>query len=544
MSNKRSRRAAPSDVGHTALTADAAARKDMVSKAREALKDPKVQNSTLDSFFNFQMKLGLGTDNPMDGSSYGFNPITRNRQLLEWIHRGSWIGGMAVDVVAQDMTRRGVEILSEMPPDQVSEIEKAATELRIWAQIRECVRWSRLYGGAICVALIDGHDPREPLDPSTVGPGAFKGLLTLDRWMIEPSVEDLVTEYGPHLGLPKYYRVTQNAPALRGKAIHYTRCMFRMHGADLPYQQRLIENLWGASVLERLYDRMVAFDSATTGAAQLVYKCYLRTLSVDGMREVVAAGGPALDGLTKYVDMMRRFQGIEGMTIIDAKDKFEIQGTTAFSGLSDALIQFGQQLSGALQIPLVRLFGQSPSGLNSTGESDLRTYYDHIASEQSDKMTTGVHSIYKMLAISRGVLIADDFKIGFKSLWELSDTDKADLAGKVVDAVSKASDAGLISDQAAMQELRQSARITGIFTNITQEAIDAASQDIVPPPPEPGAVDAMGDPLAPPTPEGVLNGEEQQDTQGAPGQVEQGPQGRVGVQLTAAPSSAPSGVDR
>ena len=50
--------------------------------------------ATLDSFINFQHKLGVGADNALSTASYGFNPITRNRNLLEWIHRGSWLGGV------------------------------------------------------------------------------------------------------------------------------------------------------------------------------------------------------------------------------------------------------------------------------------------------------------------------------------------------------------------------------------------------------------------------------------------------------------------
>ena len=65
------------------------------------------------------------------------------------------------------------------------------------------------------VALIDGQDPREPLRLNTIGPAQYKGMLVLDRWMVEPSLEDLVTDLGPNLGQPKYYRVTASAPALR-----------------------------------------------------------------------------------------------------------------------------------------------------------------------------------------------------------------------------------------------------------------------------------------------------------------------------------------
>jgi len=440
--------------------------------------------ATADSFVNFAHKLGVGADNPLSSSTYGYNPITRNRTLLEWIHRGSWLGGVAVDLVADDMTRAGVDFTCEMSPDDAESLDRSVTSLGIWNSINEVVRWSRLYGGCIGVMLIDGQDMKTPLRPETVGKGQFKGVLPLDRWMVEPSLGDLVTEFGSSLGLPKFYTVQSNAPALRGQTIHYSRLAMRLEGIQLPYQQRLTENMWGISVLERLYDRMVAFDSASTGAAQLVYKAHLRTLTIDGLRDIVAAGGAPMDGLMRYTEVMRRFQGIEGITLLDGKDTFEVQEHSAFSGLSDALNQFGQQLSGALQIPLVRLFGQSPGGFNSTGDSDIRTYYDGINQQQNKGMHGGVTTIYRLAAQSEGIKIPKNFGITFASLWQMTEEEKGKVAKEDGETVGKAYGDGIIGRQTALKELRQSSRTTGRFTNITEEMIEAADDDVEPPMPE------------------------------------------------------------
>jgi uncharacterized protein len=491
--------------------------------------------STVDSFLNFQHKLGIGADNPLSSGTYGFNPITRNRTLLEWMYRGSWIAGLAVDLPADDMTREGVEFATEMPPQDSENIERMVSVLDIWAQVANVVRWARLYGGAIGVVLIDGQDPATPLRVESVGPHAFRGILVLDRWQVEPSLSDLVEELGPNLGLPCYYRVSSNAPALRGARIHHSRVAFRMTGGPLPYQQALTENLWGISVYERLYDRMVAYDSASTGAAQLIYKAYLRTLKVKGLREIVAQGGKPLEGLTAYVSNMRRFQGIEGMTVIDAEDEFNSEQHGAFSGLDDALVQFGQQVSGALQIPLVKLFGQSPAGLNSTGESDLRNYYDGISQQQERNVGHGIQLVYKLIARSLVVELPKGFKVKFRTLWELDDAEKATTAGAVVTAVTAAKEAGLISDQIAMKELRQSSQVTGIFTNITDADIQAADDQIGPPP---GAEGLLGGPLpgvpgAAPgfpgqPPQDLSNGNPLPEIrpQGQASPPDQGPQGR------------------
>ncbi len=437
------------------------------------------RSSTVDSFVNFGQNLGIGADNALSTSNYGFNPITRQRTILEWIHRGSWLGGVAVDVVADDMTRAGVDFKSKLGPDETEALHEGATTFGLWNQISDTVKWSRLYGGCLAVMLIDGQDPSTPLRLATIRKGQFAGLLVLDRWMVEPSLSDLVTDYGPNLGLPKFYSVTASAPALSRQKIHYSRCI-RLEGIRLPYWQRIMENLWGLSVLERLYDRMVAFDSATTGAAQLVYKSYLRTYKIEGMREVVAAGGDALNGLTRYVDMMRRFQNIEGITLLDGNDSFEEGGGSgSFSGLSDALGQFSQQLAGALQIPLVRLFGQSPLGF-STGETDLRNYYDSIKQQQQQQLLVPMTKVYRALAASLDIKLPDGFRIEFRDLWQLSGTDKANIAATVTGAITSAESSGLISQATAMKELRRSSELTNIFANISDEDIEAAEASLPP----------------------------------------------------------------
>lgn len=430
---------------------------------------------THDSFQNFAAKLGMGTDNLMSASTYGFNPITRIRTTLEWIHRGSWIGGVAVDIPADDMTRMGTELKGGLDPTDAQKIEKAATINAVWKRLNQTAKWARLYGGALAVMLIDGQDPKTPLRIETIGRKQFKGLIVMDRWMVEPSLENLVTEFGPDLGMPKFYRITSQGPALQGQTVHHSR-VIRMDGLELPYWQKLQENLWGLSVLERVYDRMVAFDSATTGAAQLVYKAFLRTLKIKDFKELVAGNKVAADGLAQYVELMRRFQGNEGITVIDAEDSFDVATHSAFGGLSDVLGQLGQQVSGALQIPLTRLFGQAPTGFSSN-ESDLRNYYDSIHQRQMEELYVPVDRVNRIIARSEGIQVPEDFNHEFRSLYQLTDEQKATVASTVSTAVTNVEERGVISRATALKELRQSSHKTGIFTNITQSDIEEAEQE-------------------------------------------------------------------
>ncbi len=443
---------------------------------------------TKDSFQNFAARLGVGTGNLTDYSSYGLNPITRQRVTLDFMYRGSWLVGTAVDAYAEDMTKEGVEFLGAESPADVEQLISGMTKLGFWMSTAAWTKWARLYGGCIMVMLIDGQDVETPLDPDTIAKGQLKGFYVLDRWMLQPSFGRLVSDLGPHLGKPEFYQPTGEGPVYRGKNIHWTRCL-RMDGVELPHYQKIAEVGWGMSIVERLFDRLQAFDSATAGAGQLIFKAYLRTLSVEGLREILGAGGKAFDALVKNVEQIRAFQASEGLTLIDAKDKFETH-SYSFGGLSDILQQFGQQVSGALQIPLVRLFGQSPAGFSS-GDSDLRMYYDGVGREQEACWREPFGRAFDVVYRSElGKPPPETFSFKFNPLWKVSDVEKADISSKVTVTVSGAFEAGLVGRKAALQELRQSADTTGIWSSISDDDIENAEED----PPSPDESPVGGEP--------------------------------------------------
>lgn len=454
-----------------------------------------------DSYQNLAARIGLGSGNLGDAGTYQINPVTRERASLEYMYRGSWIAGIAVDAVADDMTRAGVDFGQSLPPGEVDTLVGAFESMQLWQAAGDTIRWARLYGGAVGVMLIDGQDTSTPLRTEAIGKGSFKGLLVLDRWSLIPNIDKYVSEFGPDLGKPEVYTVGVNSPALRGKKVHYSR-VIRFDGVALPYQQRLAEQGWGMSVIERMYDRMLAFDSSTQAAAQLIYKAHYRILSIEGLNKILAIGGPGMEALAKNVEAIRLYQSTEGLTLIDAKDKMDTQ-TYTFSGLGDMLLQFGQQISGNLQIPMVRLFGQSPVGMNATGESDLRTYYDGIASQQESKLRVPIARLIDVVYRSVfGKTIPEGFRFGFNPLWQMSDKEKAETAETIGRAVSQQVGDGTISRATGLKELKQSADVTGVFSNISAEDIKEAEDEppipseneVIPEPPAPKPVEREDDP--------------------------------------------------
>lgn len=483
-------------------------------RAKDRASKSAIRAMTEDGFDNFVARIGLNANNVLSAGGYEFNLVTRNRIELEAAYRGSWIVGQVIDSVAEDMTRAGIDLTTSESDADIPEFKKGMTRLKIWNSICLLIKWGRLYGGAIGVMQIDGQDLSTPLNLDSIGEDQFKGIIVYDRWQLNPDLTRVI-ESGPDIGLPMFYYVvtgsTQSsptAPTPNGQIkIHHSRCI-RYTGIDLPFFQAITEMMWGESILERLWDRLIAFDSATMSSANLLERACNRTIGIEGLREIIAAGGAAQKGLEAQFEMMREFQTNEGITLLDKEDEHAVVVYT-FSGLAEIILQFGQQLAGASSIPLVRLFSQSPAGLNATGDSDIRMYYDNIYSQQESKLRTPFDVLVKVMWRSLfGKPTPADLDFDFTPLWQMSETDKATNAKTVAETVIGAYEAGVTDRKTALEELRDSSANTGVFSNITDEQIQEAENDPPPgedEPPLPGGDPVAADPAKAPAKEPVKN---------------------------------------
>ncbi len=430
---------------------------------------------TADGFLNLVTRIGLGANNAQSAANYVKSDLTRNREKLDAIYRTSWVAGAIVDCIAEDMTRAGVDFVGDLQATTESYFQKYLTRKGVWQALKNAIKWARLYGGAVAVIDVDGQDLSTPLNLESVASGQFVGLRVFDRWEVEPDVQHFVGLEGE----PEFYTITNGARGM-GLRIHYSRVL-RFLGNDLPSHERRAESCWGASVLERLYDRLVYFDNVTAGASQLVEKAHLRVVKIKDFRQAMMSDF-AVDNIVKTFDVMRFLQGTEGVTLLDSEDDYQAH-SYGFGGLGDMVLQFGQQLSGACGIPLVRLFGQSPHGMNATGESDLRLYYDNILSLQESRLRENLTRLFSVcFRACFGEREPAGFDFNFQPLWQTSALDKAAMAASVSQSVLNAYSSGLLDASTALQELKRASVENGVFSAITDDLINAAKLDDVPTP--------------------------------------------------------------
>lgn len=480
-----------------------------MSKRKRTLSAPAPQlrrARALDAFTNVLARLGAGTPNLLEGTEYSLQRLSRDFNQLNALYRESWIIRRIIDVIPSDMLKNWITITSGIDPDVEKKLSISLRRTQFIDKLKRGMQWGRLYGGALGVMLVkhQGYDLSQPLRLDWIMPGDFAGLLIFDRWNgVNPSSELIEDISDPDYGYPKYYTVTD--PAGGGSVkIHHSR-VIRFTGNTLPFWEEIAEMQWGASVVESVFDELKKRDNVSWNIAQLTFMANIRVLKMQDLGQLLAATDSESQAeLLRTLEAQNMLLNNMGMQVMDAADGLETHQYT-FGGLADCYQQFIMDISGAAEIPVTKLFGRSPSGLNATGESDLQNYYDMIAEKQEAVLRPILNKVLPPFIISTIGSLPEDFDFDFDPVAEPTDKERADLAKCGTDNVVAAYNAGLISQRTALQELKQQSERTGVWTNITDEDIERASDTVE----QPGE---MG---------GMFGGEESLETQ-APVSVRQG----------------------
>jgi phage-related protein (TIGR01555 family) len=125
-------------------------------------------------------------------------------------------------------------------------------------------------------------------------------------------------------------------------------------------------------------------------------------------------------------------KGINGTLLLDKDEEYESKSAN-LAGLTDILMAFLQIVSGAADIPVTRLLGQSPAGMNATGTSDMKNYHDRIQSMQELELSPAMRRLDECIERSAGVVDKDVY-YRWAPLEQMSEKERADIFKTTADA--------------------------------------------------------------------------------------------------------------
>lgn len=437
------------------------------------LVERKEPTSSYDGISNPLARLGIDTPNIINAHEYKNEYITARYQLLNTLYRDNWVVQNIIAAVPDSITKKWFKVHTSLPQEEINKLNNLYRKTKLISRVNEGMRWGRLYGGAIGIILIKGQTDNldEPLDMDLIGPDCFLGLHIIDRWMgAYPSLEIVSDPEDRDFGLPEYYEITDPRLNISLK-VHHTK-VIRFIGRELPNYERIRELYWGASEIESVYREIVRRDTTAENISSLIFKANLSVLKVKDLDQLFSLSNTkAQERFWNLMSSVSTLESSMGVKVIDSESSAEYLNYT-FSGVKEIYETIMMDLAGACRIPVTKLFGRSPAGMNATGESDLQNYYDYVDEVRENQFRDIVMKLLPIMAISCWGYIPDDLDFEFEEMKTLDELQKSTIAQQKAATIIEAYNTNLIPRDIAQKELQTLNDRLGIFGNITNKIIE------------------------------------------------------------------------
>jgi uncharacterized protein len=384
---------------------------------------------------------GMGTDRDKAATVEYVQPERGNDQQLQAAYEGAWLPRRIVDQPAEDATRKWREWQAD--PSTISVIEKTEKRLDVRSKLEKALILSRLWGKSHIYIHVDGQDFMEPLRPETVGRDRLAHLTVMSRReLVDGDIDD--DPFSPYYGSPKYYQMTSVSQGFVN--IHPSR-LVTFYGSERPSD--MVFGRQGDSVLTSLWPAIMQHDSTIANIAGLVFEARVDVISVPGLASLLSDPETEKMVLSRFQDMAR-MKGNNRLVLLNASENPDTpsetwdQKNTSFATLPDIIDRMQQQVSGAAKIPRALLFGTGAGGLGATGDLELSSYYDQIATIQSNEIEPAMTILDECIIRSALGSRPADIWYSWASLWQTSDAEKADIFSKVAGAVKAIADSGVL----------------------------------------------------------------------------------------------------
>jgi phage-related protein (TIGR01555 family) len=354
---------------------------------------------------------------------------------LEALFHGDDLVATVCGLPAEEMTREWIELTTPGDDEEGKtdpELARAVTQhlevVGAQGAMAEGITWARLYGGSIVLlGADDGQDPTTPLREDAIR--SLDWLTVLDRWDLT-----IVRRYedprGRRFGEPELYRINSTLTDTRGVAlgdeVHASRVL-RFDGAQTSRRRRRQNGGWCDSVIDRVYEVLRDFNAGFGGASALLADFAQAVFKIKDLAQMLSHDEDDL--VRQRLELLDYARSSCRAVPLDAESEDFSRQVTPIAGLPELLDRMMLRLSAATRMPVTLLMGRAPAGLNATGESDIRTWYDHVAAQQERELRPRLERLIRLVMLAKTGPTRgrepQNWSFAFRPLWQLPEGEVA-----------------------------------------------------------------------------------------------------------------------
>ena len=376
------------------------------------------------------------------------------------------------EIIAKEMTRKWIRLSAngdKSKTDRLNDLDAAMRRFRVQDAFRRCAELDGFFGRAHLYFdtgyASDDPELRTPLviDPAKIGRGGLKALKVIEPVWTYP------TGYNATDPLHKdFYR--PNSWFVMGKQVHASRLMTFV-GREMPDLLKPAYQFGGLSLSQMARPYIEHFLRTRDSVSDLIHSFSVMVLKTNLSATLDGGDGDDIIGRAQIFNQTRDNRGLFAID----KEREEFGNVSAPLGTLDQLqAQSQEQIASVCGIPLVKLLGIQPSGLNASSDGEIRSFYDWIHAQQEHLFRHQLHRVLEVIQLSEFGEIDPDIHADFEPLWQLDEAALAAVRKTNADTALEMIEAGVISPE---EERRRLANEDG-------GAYDGLDPDDLPAPPQ------------------------------------------------------------
>jgi uncharacterized protein len=258
----------------------------------------------------------------------------------------------------------------------------------------------------------NGHDILTKLK---VGRGSLQRLKVIEPIWTYPVRYNANDPLKPDWYHPEFWFVM-------GKQIHESR-LLTFIGREVPDILKPAYNFGGLALSQLMKPYVDNWLRTRQSVSDLISKFSMNCLSTDLATLMGADGAQLMD----RVNLFNQVGSNSGTMLLDKETEEWFNVSIPLGSLDHLQAQAQEQQAAPCGIPLVKLFGITPSGLNASTEGEIRVFYDWIGAYQEAFFRPGLTRVLELVQMSLFGEVDKDITFAFEPLWVLDEKGQADV---------------------------------------------------------------------------------------------------------------------
>ncbi len=383
----------------------------------------------VDGYINLLNKYGTAQDNS-EAYRYASENQTPDTILMTHYEQNGLFGKI-IDIPAQEAVKKGFKLnIADAAVEEY--IQKKVRRMKFFTTVEESLKWSRLFGGALAVMIIDDgiNDLTKPVNWKKAK--KIDEIVVYDRSVVTPDYQSMYRGVGVYgtaqrskFRMPEYYNVFSIYGSFR---VHESRCLIFRNGKMPEKASTSDYRFWGVPEYNHIKRAMRETITAHGDAVKLLERSVQAVYKTKNLAQMLSTDEGENDVLRR-LQLIDTARGILNSIAIDADGEDYDFKTITLSGVKEVIDSACNMLSALTEIPQTKLFGRSPAGMNATGESDLENYYSFIdkirESQIKDNLCSLIDGIIQIGINNKELTERPDYELEFESLWNEKESERA-----------------------------------------------------------------------------------------------------------------------